>query len=175
MKKIIFLFAVTLFFASCGGNSSAPATDETSTEATTDEGAGDEATADADDANTAEVTIKGDDAMKYDINEIKVKEGQTVHLTLVHAGKAPVAAMGHNWVLLKPGTDMEKFAIAAINAKDNDYIPADMAGDVIAHTKTIGGGETTDIEFTAPAKGTYDFLCSFPGHHATMKGKFIVE
>jgi azurin len=43
-----------------------------------------------------------------------------------------------------------------------------MEGDVIAHTKTIGG-ETTDIEFTAPAKGTYDFLVFFPGHHATMK------
>ena len=174
MKKIIFLFAVTLFFASCGGNSSAPATDETATEATAEEG-GEEATADEADANIAEVTIKGDDAMKYDLSEINVKEGQTVHLTLVHSGKAPVAAMGHNWVLMKPGTDVEKFATAAINAKDNDYIPADMAADVIAHTKTIGGGETTDVEFTAPAKGTYDFLCSFPGHHATMKGKVIVE
>ena len=174
MKKIIFLFAVTLFFASCGGNSSAPATDETATEATAEEG-GEEATADEADANIAEVTIKGDDAMKYDLSEINVKEGQTVHLTLVHSGKAPVAAMGHNWVLMKPGTDVEKFATAAINAKDNDYIPADMAADVIAHTKTIGGGETTDVEFTAPAKGTYDFLCSFPGHHAAMKGKFIVE
>jgi azurin len=37
-----------------------------------------------------------------------------------------------------------------------------MEGDVIAHTQKPFGGETTDIEFTAPAKGTYDFLCSFP-------------
>jgi len=171
MKKSIFLFALaTLFFASCGNNAStsdSSATESTDTEMT------EEAPAAAEDE--AIVTIKGDDAMKYDITEIKVKEGQTVSLTLVHTGKAPVAAMGHNWVLLKQGVDMEKFATAAINAKDNDYIPKDMEGDVIAHTKTIGGGETTDIEFTAPAKGTYDFLCSFPGHHATMKGKFIVE
>ncbi|MCO6461561.1 MAG: azurin [Saprospiraceae bacterium] len=159
-----------MFFASCGNNAStsdSSATESTDTEMT------EEAPAAAEDE--AIVTIKGDDAMKYDITEIKVKEGQTVSLTLVHTGKAPVAAMGHNWVLLKQGVDMEKFATAAINAKDNDYIPKDMEGDVIAHTKTIGGGETTDIEFTAPAKGTYDFLCSFPGHHATMKGKFIVE
>ncbi|MCA9748564.1 MAG: azurin, partial [Romboutsia sp.] len=23
--------------------------------------------------------------------------------------------------------------------------------------------------------GTYDFMCSFPGHYSVMKGKFIVE
>ena len=39
----------------------------------------------------------------------------------------------------------------------------------------IGGGQTTSITFTAPAAGTYDFICSFPGHSGLMKGKFIVE
>ena len=39
----------------------------------------------------------------------------------------------------------------------------------------IGGGETDVIEFPAPEKGTYEFLCSFPGHYGMMKGKFIVE
>ena len=41
--------------------------------------------------------------------------------------------------------------------------------------KLIGGGEETTVTFDAPAKGTYDFICSFPGHYALMKGKFIVE
>jgi azurin len=31
------------------------------------------------------------------------------------------------------------------------------------------------IEFIAPEKGTYDYICSFPGHFAMMKGKLIVE
>ncbi|MEZ5054050.1 MAG: plastocyanin/azurin family copper-binding protein [Chitinophagales bacterium] len=62
----------------------------------------------------------------------------------------------------------------AINAKDNDYIPTAMAKDVIAHTKTIGGRESTQVEFPAPAKGTYEFLCSFETS-AMMKGTFIVE
>jgi azurin len=57
---------------------------------------------------------------------------------------------------------MEKFATAAINAKDNDYILKIWKVMLLRTQKTIGGGETTDIEFTAPAKGTYDFLCSFP-------------
>ncbi|MCB0632702.1 MAG: azurin, partial [Lewinella sp.] len=26
-----------------------------------------------------------------------------------------------------------------------------------------------------PAPGTYDYICSFPGHYALMQGKFIVE
>ena len=77
--------------------------------------------------------------------------------------------------LLKAGVDMAKFASEAIKAKDTDYIPAARKGDIVAHTKVIGGGESVTITFDAPAAGTYDFLCSFPGHYAIMKGKFIVE
>jgi azurin len=80
--------------------------------------------------------------------------------------------MGHNFVLLTKGTDIAKFATAAMNAKATEYIPSK---GVIAHTKLIGGGESTTIKFTVSAKGTYDFICSFPGHYAMMKGKFIVE
>ncbi len=82
--------------------------------------------------------------------------------------------MGHDWVLLKPGTKIPEFATEASKFADNGYIPKDTK-DVIAHTDVIGGGEETTIEFTAPAKGTYDFICSFPGHYALMHGKFIVE
>ncbi|MBT8261281.1 MAG: azurin, partial [Bacteroidia bacterium] len=38
-----------------------------------------------------------------------------------------------------------------------------------------GGGQSTSVTFMAPEVGTYDFICSFPGHSALMKGKFIVE
>ncbi len=123
---------------------------------------------------TVDITLNSDDAMKFDKSEIKVKEGQTVVLTLHHTGKLPVTAMGHNFVLLNQGVVMADFATEAVKAKDTDYIP-NGGKDVIAHTKTIGGGESTTVTFTAPAKGTYDFLCSFPGHYAMMNGKFIVE
>ena len=123
---------------------------------------------------TAEVTLNSNDAMKFDMSEIRVKEGQTVTLTLHHTGKLPKEAMGHNFVLLNQGVVMADWATEAVKAKDNDYIPND-GKDVIAHTKTIGGGESTTVTFTAPAKGNYDFLCSFPGHYAMMNGKFIVE
>jgi azurin len=121
-----------------------------------------------------EITIEGNDQMKFNLSEIKVKEGDTVVLTLKHVGKLPKAAMGHNWVLLAKGVDMKAFATSALQAKANEYIP-EGTEDVIAHTALIGGGEETTIEFTAPAAGEYTFICSFPGHYALMNGKFIVE
>ena len=122
--------------------------------------------------DTIEIVIESNDQMKFDLNEIKVKKGDTIKLTLKHVGQLPKAAMGHNWVLLNADTDMASFAKAAIQARDNDYIPAD---GFIIHTDLLGGGEETTIEFEAPEIGEYTFICSFPGHFALMNGKFIVE
>ncbi len=120
-----------------------------------------------------EVTVNANDQMQFDVKEIKVKAGEEIKLTLNHTGKLAKAAMGHNIVVLVPGTDAAAFGQAAMQAKDNDYIPAD-SEQVIAHTKVIGGGESDSISFTLEA-GTYEFICSFPGHWAVMKGKIIVE
>ncbi|MEQ9308419.1 MAG: azurin [Balneolaceae bacterium] len=124
--------------------------------------------------NRVEIVIEGNDQMRFNLSEINVKAGDTVVLTLKHTGKLPKAAMGHNWVLLAEGTNVQEFATTAIRARDNEYIPAE-GDDVLAHTALIGGGEETTIEFTAPAAGEYDFICSFPGHYSLMKGKLIVE
>lgn len=118
------------------------------------------------------IILNANDQMKFDKTEIRVKAGEKIKLTLNHTGKLPKNAMGHNFVLLAKGTDIPKFAMAAMDSKATQYIPAK---GVLAHTKLIGGGESTTIEFTVPAKGIYDFICSFPGHYALMKGKFIVE
>lgn len=52
------------------------------------------------------------------------------------------------------------------------------AGDarVIAHTKVIGGGQSTSLLFPAlklKKGGDYTLFCSFPGHWTMMKDKFI--
>ena len=112
--------------------------------------------------------------MQFNKKEFRVKAGQTVRLTLTHVGEMPENVMGHNWVLLEKGTDINEFGQKAVSAAENDYIPEN-TDQVIAHTELVGGGETTTVEFTAPAAGTYDFICSFPGHYAIMQGKFIVE
>ncbi|HPF10504.1 MAG TPA: azurin [Flavobacteriaceae bacterium] len=127
------------------------------------------------DSNTAAVTISGNDLMKFDKNEIRVKAGQEITLTMRHIGKLDKKVMGHNFVILKQGVNIQEFSLKASDAGEPaDWIP-DGGNEVIVHTKMLGGGETDTITFMAPEAGTYDFICSFPGHSAMMKGKFIVE
>ncbi len=121
-----------------------------------------------------QVNLTGNDQMQFNLKEIRVKAGETVRLTLKHVGQLPENAMGHNFVLLQQGTDIVDFATKAATASGNEYIP-EGTDQVIVHTEMIGGGEETSIEFTAPEAGTYDFICSFPGHYIQMQGKFIVE
>ena len=125
-------------------------------------------------SDKVEIVIESNDQMRFNLSEITVKQGQTVVLTLKHVGKLPKAAMGHNWVLLQADTDLATFAMKAMKARDNEYVPAE-ASEVVVNTILLGGGEETTIEFEAPAPGTYSFICSFPGHYALMQGTFIVE
>jgi azurin len=128
----------------------------------------------ASDKDVVEITIEGNDQMRFNKDTLRVKAGQTVRLTLEHVGEMEETVMGHNWVLLKQGTVINEFGQKAVQAKENDYIP-EGTNAVIAHTQLIGGGEQVTIEFEAPAAGVYDYICSFPGHYSVMKGKFIVE
>lgn len=172
------ILALALIMMSCGGDSKKEEKKETMTIGTSQKTEKVEkkqkGVVFSEDGKSVTVDIEGDDAMKFNLKEIKVKEGQEVTLTLHHVGKMGVQVMGHNWVLLKPGVDMMSFGAEAATADKNGYIP-EGSTDYIVHTDMIGGGETTTITFTAPEKGTYDFICSFPGHVALMKGKFIVE
>lgn len=124
--------------------------------------------------DTIQVVLNSNDKMQFDLDLIKVWEGQVVHLTLHHTGTLPLESMGHNFVLIDNGISVRDFAKNTVGEKDHDYLPADKS-NVIAHTDMIGGGATTEVTFTAPAVGSYDYLCSFPGHASIMKGKFIVQ
>ena len=126
------------------------------------------------DSDIANIVLTSNDVMQYNLKEVKAKAGQKVKLTLRHIGKLDINVMGHNVVILKQGVDLTEFAGKAAIERENKYIPKD-SQDIIAHTDLIGGGQVTSIEFVAPEAGTYDFLCSFPGHSGIMKGKFIVE
>ena len=165
-KTILGIATAALFLAACTNASDKGTASDTNSPATESVSV---------DANVALVTINGGDDMKYDRDEIRVKEGQTVKLTLHHIGKAPKIAMGHNFVLLASGVSLDDFARDAITAQDNDYIPKDRENEVIVHTKMLGGGESDAIEFPAPEKGVYEFLCSFPGHSGLMRGHFYVD
>lgn len=123
------------------------------------------------------VEISGGDTMKFDKTEITAKPGETLRVVLKSIGTMPKQIMGHNWVLLKAGTDQVEFNKAAFNARETDFIPPTMKDAVIANTALVGPGETVEVTFTVPAKaGNYAYLCSFPGHFALgMRGTLIVK
>ena len=122
------------------------------------------------------ITITGNDQMRYDTTSFEVAPGERVQLVLKNVGVLPKIAMGHNLIILKKGVNVAAFAQAAIPAAVTDYIPADRMGDIFVHTKLLGPGESDTIEFTAPNEpGNYDYLCSFPGHWALMKGIMTVN
>ena len=128
-------------------------------------------------AGNCTISLKGDDAMKFDQKEATVSAGcANITVELVHTGKLPAAAMGHNVVISKT-PDMAGVTRDAIKAgAAKNYVP-DSDARVIAHTKIIGGGETTKITFPGKALtagGDYSFFCSFPGHSTMMKGKLVV-
>ena len=119
--------------------------------------------------------ITGTDAMQFDKKDLSVAADCTqVELTLHHSGKLPAQAMGHNWVLAKTA-DVAGIASDGVGAGfAKDHIKA---GDtrVIAHTKIVGGGQSTSVTFPTSAlkKGeSYTYFCSFPGHSSLMKGAF---
>ena len=119
--------------------------------------------------------ITGTDAMQFDKKELSVAGDCTqVEVTLHHSGKLPAQAMGHNWVLSKTA-DVAGVASDGIAAGfANDHIKKGDAR-VIAHTKIVGGGQTTSITFPTSALtkgGAYTYFCSFPGHSSIMKGVF---
>tara|TARA_Y100000385_G_scaffold10186_1_gene10648 strand:+ start:170371 stop:170928 length:558 start_codon:yes stop_codon:yes gene_type:complete len=162
-----------LVLMSCGGGSGGEQQPETKKVQL--QSGPEETTKSADIPEVAELTIEGNDQMKFNTKRMKVYEGQKVKLTLKNVGELPVESMGHNWVLLKKGTDKNAFAEASIGAKETGYIAPDQMENVIVNTNTIGGGEEVTIEFDTPAKGSYDFICSFPGHVGMMSGKFVVQ
>ena len=119
------------------------------------------------------VALLGNDTMQFNTKEIRVKSGGQTTVNLTHTGAMPAESMGHNFVLLKQGVDMPTFATKANTASESGYIPE--GDEVIAYTKVVGGGESTSVTFDTPEPGTYQFLCTFPGHYAMMNGSFIVE
>ena len=104
-------------------------------------------------ASARTVELTGGDDMKYSVTTIPAKPGETLHIKLVSKGTLPKAAMAHN------------------------FIPAEMKDQVLAATTLAGPGETVEVTFKVPtAPGTYNYLCTFPGHFAAgMRGTIVVK
>ncbi|MDQ5980129.1 MAG: hypothetical protein QG602_3104, partial [Verrucomicrobiota bacterium] len=131
MKSILplTLIASGLLLAGCGKKEAASAA--ATTPATAPSAAAPSPTPAAPAAPAALVVeITANDAMKFSVTRFEVNAGQQVKLTFRNIGTMPKAAMGHNLVILKKGSDIKAYADAAMMAPATEYVPAAKADQV---------------------------------------------
>lgn len=177
MKKLpIKALLLALIITSCGGDS----TKEVKTEAVKKEST--EAAKNA--ANAAEKEIetkeiveiqliaKGEsmNEIAFDPASLTIPANSRVKLTLKNESEA--AGMFHNFVLVELGSGAEISAAGIKAGKSNNFVPKD--DRVIANTIVSKMGETVTVEFDAPAKGSYHYICTYPGH-TSMIGRLNVQ
>ena len=88
--------------------------------------------------------------MKYNMTAIEAKPGEDMKVVLTNNGSQPVEVMGHNWVLLKAGSDVAAFDAAALTSKATDYIPAALADEILAKIDLQGPRKSGEVDFKAP-------------------------
>src|SRR5262249_40525053 len=98
---------------------------------------------------------------QFDLDALKIPAGEEIALTFNNRAKTTQ----HNWLLVRG----DHYAAIAVNKAGEQagvaagYIPDDAR--IIAGTfGLVKGGQSQTVTFTAPAPGTYIYLCSFPGH-----------
>ena len=118
------------------------------------------------------VSIQGVEGLKYSIAGFDVKAGARVRLDF-----ANVSDMLHNVVVVKPGTSARVADAALKLGLDGTrlhFVP--VAADVLFNTGLLEPQKSESIYFEAPiAPGDYPFICTFPGHAATMQGVMRVR
>ncbi len=115
------------------------------------------------------ISVEGDE-LKYTERSFTVASGSQVTLTLDNVS----TTQEHNWALVKFGTKDDVANAGAVAGPDNGWInPEDP--NVLAKTNLLAPGNSQSITFEAPSAGTYEFICTFPGHNPTMFGDFVVQ
>ena len=124
-------------------------------------------------AKAATLRIASDgDELRFKPNHLTCPAGATVRLVLHHAGT--IIDDPHNWVLLKPGTVDAFLADADKIEDDTTVVPQKDKDMVLAATPMCKRHRTVTVTFTAPTPGDYPFVCSVPGHGATMRGTLTI-
>jgi len=112
--------------------------------------------------------------MKFTQTTISARRGQRVELTLNNTDDMP-----HNIVIFRRGsmTEYEKELFGSLNepnAQLRGFVPD--SPNVLVASRLLNAGESTVVTFDAPTEpGEYPFVCSFPGHWATMRGVLRIE
>lgn len=120
---------------------------------------------------TIEIGSDGEN-LAFDKTELSASAGQEVTVTFTNNS----AVQQHNWVLVNGGeAEAQAVANAGLTAGlENNYLPAD-GSNVLANTNVLNGGESGSVTFTAPAAGSYLYICTVPGHYPLMQGTLTVN
>jgi azurin len=118
------------------------------------------------------VSLAGEDGLKFSVASFDVKPGAHVKLDF-----ANTSDMLHNFVIVKPGagTKVGEDALKlGLDGARMNYVPR--TDDVLFHTALLEPQKSEAIYFEAPTTpGEYTYICSFPGHWATMVGTMRVR
>ncbi len=119
------------------------------------------------DGTTTVLTIGTRPNLRFDAEELVAVAGSRVALTFVNDDD-----MLHNLVITREDK-ADSVALGALqlglSGHDLAYVP--ISDNVLFHTGLLEPGAEETIYFTAPdVPGSYPFVCTFPGHAATMRG-----
>lgn len=123
------------------------------------------------------IRLMGNDSLHYSFSTITAKPGERVTIEMRTMSMQSAEQMSHNFVMLKPGSNIDQFVAAAAKDKLHGFMPPALKAQVLVATDMVAAGDVAKVTFAVPAKpGTYTFFCSFPGHYSGgMKGTLIVK
>lgn len=120
---------------------------------------------------TLEISVL-DDTLQFDKERLEVAEGTEVALCFTNDSSVSNGNQ-HNWILVQAGKKDDVVQRGSQHPENGWVQPEDP--DVIARTKLLFPEEKDQARFTAPQPGTYQFVCTFPGHNASgMSGVFVI-
>lgn len=169
LSVLPFVLLLSVALVGCGGSDSSSSDEASSSESTATQSTSSEEV-----DRTITIRPQGNQ-MKYKQTEFTVAPGETIELVFENTATSP--SMVHNVVLLTSTEDavFERVGEAGMSAgSSNDYVPEDDA--IIAYTEVAQPGETVSVTFTVPEEpGEYGYVCTYPGHWATMQGTMYVD
>ena len=113
------------------------------------------------------ITVGTLPGLRFDLDAFEVAPGDRVEIVFRNDDD-----MLHNLVVVMPGAAdavASKAMSLGLEGAAKAYVPD--SPDVLYHTDLLQPGAMESIYFTAPLEpGEYVFVCTFPGHAATMRG-----